>query len=207
MMYKSQTIVMILSTFFLLVLQGCTGSKTIKKDKVLSHTSVHIQLTDGSTREGIIVTSKNDQLIFVDAASNRVDTLHYLVISDMRESQNIYDFFGNKIPRFEIHNEKKFNNTLLYSGAGMFLGTAVGFGAFVAIVLTDSSKTTPATLTMAACSIAGAVFFGKKGYNRDFQNAVENIRKRRYELEKQKMIEERQRLEELKKQHDGSQKR
>lgn len=205
MIGKSHTVFFIGSVFFLLILQGCMGSKSIRKDKALSQTSVSIQLSDGSMREGIIVTAKDNQLIFVNAESHRVDTLNYLNIVDMRKSQNVYDFFGNIIPRSEINDQKKLNNTILYTGAGLFLGTAVGFGAFVAIVLTDSSKTTPATLTMAACSIAGAALFGKKGHDRDFQIAVDAIRKRRYELEKQKMKEQQQRLEELKKQRDASQ--
>lgn len=194
-MNKNLAIWISLAVFTIL---SCAGNKTLNKTNPPSQTSVKITLTDGYNKEGIIVTSKNDQLIYVDAETHQVDTLDYFNIARLEESDHIYDFYGHKIPPSEINQYRNYKNTLLYGTGGFVLGTAVGFGAFVAMVLSDSSQVGAANLALAAFAIAGTAVFGKIGYNRDFDVATDKARRQRYATEQKQIFEEKQKLEKLK---------
>jgi len=181
---------------------NCAGNKTFTLKDLPTQSSVQINLVDGGPKEGIVVTTKKNQLIYVDAESHSVDTLNFRDIVNIKESKNIYDFYGNVIPTSEIKDNKSYKNTLLYGTGGLVLGTAVGFGAFVAILVSDSTQSGAANLTMAACGLAGAYIFGKMGYNRDFETATDKVRAERYKDEQKQMVEERRKLEQLKKEKE-----
>ncbi len=184
------------------IFMHCSGRKTINMNQPPSQTSVRINLANGTYQEGIIVTGDKDKLIYVNAESHRVDTLDNFNIISVVESEYNYDFYGNIIPKSEINEYKNYKNTFLYGAGGLFLGTAVGFGAFVAILAADSNQVTAANLVMAGFGIAGAAVFGMMGYSNDFDAAVEKVRNARYEEEQKQMIEEKKKLEELKKQKE-----
>ena len=188
-------------------LMQCSGRKTINMEQPPSQTSVRINLANGISQEGIIVTGDKDKLIYVNAASHRVDTLDAFNIISIEESENDYDFYGNVIPKSEINQHKSYKNTFLYGAGGLVLGTAVGFGAFVAILAADSNQVTAANLVMAGFGIAGAAVFGMMGHSSDVDAAVEKARDARYKDEQKQMIEEKRKLEELKKQKEELQKK
>ena len=167
-----------------------------------SQASVRINLANGTYQEGIIVTGDKNKLIYVNAESHRVDTLDNFNITSIVESEYNYDFYGNVIPRTEINKYKGYKNTFLYGAGGLVLGTAVGFGAFVAILAADSNQVTAANLVMAGFGIAGAAVFGMMGHSSDVDKAIEKARKARYKDEQIQMIEEKKKLEELKKQKE-----
>jgi hypothetical protein len=192
------SLILVLSLFLI----NCSGNQKITKGNSPSQSSVHIDLVDGSAKEGIVVTDKNNRLVIVNAETHKVDTIQNSQISKVSESVNIYDFYGNTISKAEINQSKNYKNTLLYGAGGLVLGTAVGFGAFVAILVSDSSQTLAANLTMAAFGVAGAVIFGKMGHGRDVNAAIDKVRKNRYKVEQIKMEEERKKLEQLKKERE-----
>jgi hypothetical protein len=192
------SLILVLSLFLI----NCSGNQKITKGNSPSQSSVRIDLVDGSAKEGIVVTDKNNRLVIVNAETHKVDTIRNSQISKVSESVNIYDFYGNTISKAEINQSKNYKNTLLYGAGGLVLGTAVGFGAFVAILVSDSSQTLAANLTMAAFGVAGAVIFGKMGHGRDVNAAIDKVRKNRYKVEQIKMEEERKKLEQLKKERE-----
>jgi hypothetical protein len=199
--------VFILVAVFSLMIYQCTGSKKISLEQPPSQTSVRIMLTNGAQKEGIVVTGKDDKLIFVNAETHRVDTLSNFNIFSIEKSEYEYDFYGNTIPKSEINEYKGYKNTFLYGAGGLVLGTAVGFGAFVAILSADSNQVVAANLTMAAFGIAGAAIFGMMGYSSDYDNAVDKARRERYKKEQQQMIEEKRKLEQLKKEKEDLEKK
>ncbi|MBN1408133.1 MAG: hypothetical protein JW956_10095 [Calditrichaceae bacterium] len=194
--------VCILSLIIVFALLQCSGRKTINMEEPPSQTSVRINLANGTYQEGIIVTGDEKKLVYVNAESHRVDTLDSFNITSIVESEYDYDFYGNVIPKSEINQHKSYKNTFLYGAGGLVLGTAVGFGAFVAVLAADSNQVAAANLVMAGFGIAGAAVFGMMGHSSDVENAVEKAREARYKEEQKQMIEEKKKLEELKKQKD-----
>lgn len=203
-MNKVTIIILIVAAF---ILMQCGGRKMINMEQPPSQTSVRINLANGTYQEGIIVTGDEKKLVYVDAESHRVDTLDNFNITSIVESEYDYDFYGNVIPKSEINQYKGYKNTFLYGAGGLVLGTAVGFGAFVAILAADSNQVTAANLVMAGFGIAGAAVFGMMGYSNDVDTAVEKARKARYKEEQKQMVEEKKKLEELKKQKEALQKK
>ena len=199
-MNKLSVFVLFVAGTFALV--QCSGTKTINMNQPPSQTSVRINLANGTYQEGIIVNGDKDKLIYVNAETHQVDTLDNFNIISVVESEYDYDFYGNIIPKSEINEYKNYKNTFLYGAGGLVLGTAVGFGAFVAILAADSNQVTAANLVMAGFGIAGAAVFGMMGYSSDFDAAVDKARNARYEEEQKQMIEEKKKLEELKKQKE-----
>lgn len=187
---------------FCFVLFQCSGTKTLSLKEPPTQASVKINLTNGSSKEGIVVTGKNDKLIFVNAETHRVDTLDNFDIISLEKSEYIYDFYGDIIPKSEINEYKGYKNTFLYGAGGLVLGTAVGFGAFVAVLSADSNQVTVANLVMAGFGIAGAAIFGMMGHSSDFNEAVDKARKERYKIEQRQILEEKRKLEELKKEKE-----
>lgn len=194
--------IFILLVFIIFTFMQCGGKKTINMNEPPSQTSVRINLTNGLHQEGIIVTGNKDKLIYVNAETHRVDTLDNFNILNIVESEYNYDFYGNIIPESEINENKGYKNTFLYGAGGLVLGSAVGFGAFVAILASDSNQVTAANLALAGFGIAGAAVFGIIGHSSDVEKAVEKARKARYKDEQIQIIEEKKKLEELKKQRE-----
>lgn len=197
-----KTGILILSAFIICIMMQCGGKKTINMNQPPSQTSVRINLTNGLYQEGIIVTGDKDKLVYVNAETHKVDTLDTFNILNIVESEYDYDFYGNKILESEIKEHKGYKNTFLYGAGGLVLGSAVGFGAFVAILSSDDEQVTAANLAMAGLGVAGAVVFGIIGNSSDYDNAVEKARKARYKDEQIRIIEEKKKLEELKKQQE-----
>jgi len=199
-MNKLSVMITFIAVIFTLI--QCGGKKTINMNQPPSQTSVRINLANGAAQEGIIVTGDEKKLIFVNAESHQVDTLDNFNITSIVESEYEYDFYGNVIPKAEISENKNYKNTFLYGAGGLVLGTAVGFGAFVAILAADSNQVTAANLVMAGFGIAGAAVFGMMGHSSDVDRAVEKAREARYKDEQKQMVEEKKKLEELKKQKE-----
>jgi hypothetical protein len=197
-------LILIVTTFLLM---QCSSRKTINMEQPPSQTSVRINLANGTYQEGIIVTGDNNKLIYVNAESHRVDTLDNFNITSIVESEYDYDFYGNVIPKSEINEYKSYKNTFLYGAGGLVLGTAVGFGAFVAILAADSNQVTAANLVMAGFGIAGAAVFGMMGHSSDVDAAVDKARNARYKEEQKQMVDEKKKLEELKKQKEALKKK
>jgi len=179
----------------ILFLSACAGSKVVSIVKPEVQASVRIQMKNGATHHGIIFKGDGKHLIYVDAQAHNLDTLRVADISGIRKINTYYDYQADVIPLSEIKHLRKWKRTLLYGGSGLFLGAAAGTG--LSIALFSASGNAPAAwLTIAALGGTGAYLFGSKGYQADFDDAVFAARKERA---KRMELEQKQKLEELKK--------
>ncbi len=189
----------LLGVFLFLV--HCSSSRYVSPTNPESQASVEIQLTDGSTRQGIIVTADSVNLIYIDAQSHDKSTVKLDQIKTIQKIDTYFDFEANPMPLSEVKEHKSPKNTLLYGAAGLFLGAAVGTG--VGIVLYAQDQPLLANISILVFGGLGAYYFGNKGYQKDMDEAAFAARKARYEkfkavqAEKQKLLELKKKKEEL----------
>ena len=177
-------------------IMACSTQRYVSLTDPESQASVRINLKDGSFREGIIVTGDSANLIYVDAKTHNKSVVKFRDIKNIVKISRYFDFEGNPIPVHEIKKYKSPKNTILYGGAGLFLGAAVGTG--VGIVLYSQDQPLLANVSILLFGGLGAYYFGQKGYYKDIEEAAFAARKARYE-EYKAIRAEKRRLEELKK--------
>ncbi len=185
----------LVATGMLLVFFGCSSTRYISFDNPESQASVRINLKDGSFREGIIVTGDSTQLIYVDSKTHERTAIKFAQIRSIQKISKYFDFEGHAIPISEIKEYKGMKNTLLYGGAGLFLGAAVGTGVGIGLYAADQPLL--ANLSILVFGGLGAYYFGSKGAVEDYEVAAFKARKARYE-EYKKLRAEKRKLEELK---------
>jgi hypothetical protein len=159
-----------------------------------SQASVRLNLTDGTHREGIIITGDSTNLVYVDAGTHEKTTLKLKDIESIERISKYFDFEGNPIPIEEIKANKNLKNTLLYGGAGLALGAAVGTGVGIGLYAADQPLMANASIVL--FSGLGAWYFGRKGVQKDYEEAAFKARQKRYQEYKELRAEKR-RLEEL----------
>ena len=175
---------------------GC--SSAIRTDKPPIGESVVINLIDGSTREGVILKKEASILKYIDTQSHLPEDLDIGKIKSMTYANVVYDLEGNVIADEQISETKGSSKTLAYGFGGLVLGAAVGFGIGALMQSTDIAIGVP----MAIFGVAGGVYFGIMGNHSDREDAIDDIRAKRYEVsqeELQKQLEyEKKQLQEQK---------
>jgi hypothetical protein len=82
----------------------------------------------------------------------------------------------------------------------LILGTAAGTAVGIALIAAGVDLAVP--ISMAVFGLGGAWMFGSKGSDRDFEDATDVVRRKRYEVRRdalnRKIKEERQKLEDQK---------
>jgi hypothetical protein len=192
--------IMILLMGMLFILLSCSAKQTLNPKDPYSQASVKISLKDGTIREGIVLKKKGNVLIYVDAETHQKTELDFSHISHIDESNTIYDFGGYPLPEKEIGLQQSYKKTVLYGVGGLALGAAAGFGAFLAVIASDSTNLTAANAALFGITALGAAYFGYVGYGGDYEDAVLKARKKRFRKEKVKMEANKKELEKLKKQ-------
>ncbi len=179
---------------FVTTLFNCSGSRYIAGKNPESQTSVRLNMTDGTHREGIIITGDSTNLVYVDAGTHEKTTVKLKDIESIERISKYFDFEGNPIPIDEIKANKSVKNTLLYGAAGLTLGAAVGTG--IGIGLYAANQPLLANASILIFGGLGAYYFGKKGVQKDYDDAAFKARQKRYQEYKELRAEKR-RLEEL----------
>ncbi len=181
---------------FTISLVACSGTRYVSMENPESQASVRINLKDGSHREGIIVTGDSTKLIYVDATTHEKSSIKFDDIRSIEKISRYFDFEGNPIPIAEIKKNKSPKNMLLYGGAGLLLGAAVGTGVGIGLYAADQPLLANASILLFGG--LGAYYFGKKGLVQDYDEAAFKARQKRYE-EYKAIRAEKRRLEELEK--------
>ncbi len=174
---------------------SCSGARYMSTKNPISQASVRLNLKDGTHREGIIVTGDSTDLVYVDAGTHQKTTLKLKDIESIERISKYFDFEGNPIPVDEIKANKTPKNMLLYGGAGLVLGAAVGTGVGIGLYAADQPLL--ANVSILVFGGLGAWYFGKKGVQKDYDDAAFKARQIRYQEYKEIRAEKR-RLEELK---------
>jgi hypothetical protein len=186
---------------------GCGGS-AIRVDNAPIGESVVIKLIDGSERHGIILKTEANKILYMDADSHKPEDLELKQITSIIKSDKVYDMEGDIITDQQISEVKGMSKTLVYGFGGLVLGAAVGFG--IAAIANNQDAEIAPIYPMAGLGIAGAIYFGIKGAGSDREDAIDEIRESRYEEsqiklrkrledEKQKLLDEKKKQDELKK--------
>jgi hypothetical protein len=195
-----RTISGVLLICFLNFIVGCSSS--IRVDKPPIGESVVIKLDDGSTREGVILKKEGTVLKYIDTQSHRPEDLDVGKIKSIGYADKVYDLEGNVVTDEQISDAKGMSKTFAYGFGGLVLGAAVGFGVGALM----KSENVAIGVPMAILGVAGAVYFGIQGSNSDKEDAIDDIRAKRYEESqtelKKKLEYEKKRLEEQKKKQD-----
>ncbi|MGD9898213.1 MAG: hypothetical protein AB7T22_03705 [Calditrichaceae bacterium] len=197
-------IICMFSVIIIIVLTGCTGSRSVNRENPKSLTSVIISLQDGTVKEGIILKRDGSLLIYVDSKSHSKETLGYDKIRKIEKSDQIYDFEAYAIPVATVKEYKRSGRIFSYAAGGFILGTALGTGVGISLIASDVDIKMP--IPMGVFGIAGAYYFGRLGSKRAFEDAVYEVQKFRYEISKEKKArqidDEKRKLEEQQKEKE-----
>ena len=188
----------------LILISACSTQQVLTTQNPYSQASVVIHQKSGETKEGIVLKREGDNLVYIDSKTHKKETMPYKDIQKLTESNVLYDFEANPIPGNLINEEKGIGNTLLYGGGGLILGAAAGTGLGIALV--GAGVDAPVLISTAVFGAAGAWYFGSKGSDNDYEDAVFEIRKKRYAISRQKrekeIAEEKEKLLEQKKEKE-----
>ncbi len=165
---------------------NCAGRRALSTEAPYSQASVVIHLKDGSQKKGIVLKRVKEQLIYVDSETHNRATLDYKNIKSLSLSNEIYDFEANPIPTYEISDKKGLlgKNALLYGSGGLVLGAAVGAGTGIGLIAGGVDIDPRIAITV--FGLTGAIYFGMKGDDVDYENASFEVRKDRYKISKAK---------------------
>lgn len=174
--------------FSITILSSCSGTKALSTENPESQASVIINLKNGSKKSGIVLKREGDDLVYIDAQSHSKEKIAYKEIKNLEKSAVYYDFEGYEMPNYAIKEKQGMSSTLLYGGGGLLLGAAVGTG--VGIGLLSADVDVPPIASIAAFGVAGAIYFGYSGAEKDYENAIFELRKERYKASKAKRDKE-----------------
>ncbi len=193
---------MIMIALFALSLFSCSSSRIVSAREIEPQASVKLTFKDGSVKRGIVFKGNKEQLLFMNAATHKTDTVFYDDVRSVERLNTYYDFFGYTMPQAEIESHKGITKTLLYGGGGTVLGAAVGAGLAIALFKPknegDAGNSSAAIATILAGSALGAAVFGLQGNKADFKDAVFTARKARYAKAHAELEKKKKELEELK---------
>ncbi len=195
-MWFTRFLKLALTGIFAVSLVSCAGTRYVSMTNPESQASVRINLKNGMHREGIIITGDSTSLVYVDASTHQKSSIKFNKIRSIERISKYFDFDGNPIPISEIKENKNSKNTLLYGGAGLLLGAAVGSG--VGIALYAANQPLLANGSILLFGGLGAYYFGKKGSRQDYENGANRARQKRYQ-EYKAIRAEKRRLQELEK--------
>jgi hypothetical protein len=195
---KSISIILILCfTFYIF---GCSSSKFVDLEQPPAGESVQINLIDGSSKQGVLLKKTGKVIQYIDTETSKPEDLEVTNIQSIERVAVVYDLTGKPISETDIHNVKSSGKTWGYGVGGFLAGGLIGFGAG-ALYSAASDQSIALIYPIVGFGIAGAVFLGMKGSDQAREDAIDNIRKTRYEATQKQMQKElKEQEEELKKQ-------
>lgn len=198
----------IFSIFVLFIfLLSCTTTKMIPIQKVKVGRSIRIYLKNDSFKEGLLVNKNQEYIILVNIQNKEKEKIPLQTIRRIDYLNREFDYSGEEISEAEINKFKDNKYFMGYSIGGFVLG-GLG-GIVVGLPLWYAETGIKPLFTGGIGAIAGAIYFGHKGSNRDKERSIELIRllrQRKQELKKRQQ-EELEKLEQLKKEKEKLQKK
>lgn len=197
---KERIYIFLVPMLIISLLASCSAPRYLELNDVKKETSVRIYLAGGDVIEGLITGRSESEITFVNEKDHQSQTLPINDIRRIEKSAKNFDFRGNLISDAEIGQYKSNRNAWGYAIGGAALGGL--FGIVVALPFWYADAGIPPYFTGGIGAIAGSIFFGIRGVQKDREIAVQNVRylrERVEDLQTEKNEEERK-LEELRKQ-------
>jgi hypothetical protein len=160
---------------------GCSSNGFVNLEEPPIGESVKINLVDGSVKEGVILKKSDTTLKYVDTKTNKPEDLEMSQINTIEYISTVYDLSGKPISESEISNTKGSGKTWGYGIGGFLAGGLIGFGAG-ALFSSAADQSIALIYPIVGFGAAGAIFLGMKGSDIDRTDAIDEIRKKRYEV-------------------------
>jgi hypothetical protein len=197
---KTISIVLILCFVFYTV--GCSSSKFVDIEEPPAGESVKINLIDGSSKQGVLLQKSGANLKYIDTETSKPEDLEMTRIKSIERISTVYDLTGKPISENDISNAKGSGKTWGYGVGGFLAGGLIGFGAG-ALYSGISDQSIALIYPIVGFGIAGAVFLGMRGSDQARDDAIDDIRKTRYEAtQKELQSDLKEQEQELKKQQE-----
>jgi hypothetical protein len=194
-----KTISIILILCFVFYIVGCSSNKFVDLEEPPAGESVKINLIDGTSKLGVLLQKSGTNLKYIDTETSKPEDLELTRIKSIERISTVYDLTGKPISENDISNAKGSGKTWGYGVGGFLAGGLIGFGAG-ALYSGVSDQSVALIYPIVGFGIAGAVFLGMKGSDQSRDDAIDDIRKKRYEATQKEMQSELKKQEqELKK--------
>ena len=178
-MKKIISVILVLCFMFYII--GCSSNGFVDLEEPPVGESVKINLVDGSVREGVILKKSDTTLKYVDTETNKPEDLEMSRINTIEYISTVYDLTGKSISESEISKTKGSGKTWGYSIGGFLAGGLIGFGAG-ALFSSAADQSIALIYPIIVVGAASAIFMGMKGSDVDRKDAIDEIRKNRYEV-------------------------
>ncbi len=186
-MRKIISVILILC--FTVYMFGCSSSRFVDLEDPPAGESVRINLIDGTAKEGVILKKSDKILKYVDTETSKPEDLDISRINTIEKVSTVYDLTAKPISESDISQVKGSGKTWGYGIGGFLAGGLIGFGAG-ALFSAAADQEVALIYPILGFGAAGAIFLGMKGSVVDRSEAIDEIRKQRYEITQKKLDEE-----------------
>lgn len=188
----------------ILLFAGCGSSKYILMKNLHAEQTVKILFKDGNSVTGLVKSKKGNTVTYVSEVDHKE---HAIPITDIHRIEKTDKYLDNQaypISGAEIEKNRSSRNTWGYAIGGAVIGGAAGIVVGLPFWYADV-KGIPPYFVGGAGAVAGSIYFGYLGQNKDKEAAIDKIRfirdrDREMEKEVEKEKQEIKKLEEEKEQ-------
>ena len=185
---------------FVFYIFSCSSSRFVDMEEPPAGESVKINLVNGTFKQGVILKKDGTTLKYVDSETAKPEDLEISAVQSIERISAVLDLTGKPISESEISAAKGSGKTWGYGIGGFLAGGLIGFGAG-ALYSAVSDQSIALIYPIVGFGAAGAIFLGIKGSDAEREKAIDNIRKKRYEVTQKELDEQlKKQQEELEKQ-------
>jgi len=188
----------------LMISSGCAKRISISYDEIKPNALVKIHTYSGQSCKGVIQEKKIDHLLLkIDRNDNHLTTIKREEIVNITGREFVYDGLGEVISEWEIQENQKNKNCLLYTigGVGLSFGASFFVGSLIHRNLDDAENGGKVLWGTAALgTAAGTYLFAKTGKKRDRNFAIEQIREERFKAAQNQIDDRKKRRDSIQQQ-------
>ena len=201
---ESRHLILYFLVGFLLINFGCEKRIPINYDAVKPNALVKIHTFSGQICNGVIQEKKIDHLLLkINRYDNHLKTIKREEIASITGREFAYDGLGEIISEWEIQEDQKNKNFLLYTigGVGLSFGASFFIGSLIHRSMDDSENTGKILWgTTALGTAAGTYLFAKTGKKRDRYLTIEKIREERFKAARNQIDDQKKKRDSIQQQ-------
>lgn len=185
----------------LLITFACAKRIPISFDEIKPNALVKIHTFSGQTCDGVIQEKKIDHLLLkINRYDNHPTTIKREEIASIIAHEFVYDGLGGIISEWEIQENLKNKNFLLYTigGVGLSFGASFFIGSLIHRNMDDAENSSKVLwVTTALGTAAGTYLFARTGKKRDRYFAIEQIREERFKAARNKIVDQKRKRDSI----------